>query len=301
MREDYISQVETYLWQPLNMTNTTFALDTAAAYEELAIPHNFDLATLDVITVPLEYERSIEISGPAGGVFSTLEDMTQYLIMYMDGGVAPDGTRLISEANLDVLWTPQIDLDADTQYGLGWFVGESNGVPTLGHAGNAIGYTSEFVFLPEAGLGVVMLTNLRGANQSHDLIFQRLMELVYEQPDEASEQLEFLIEQAEAQEAQLAEQIQPLDANTFDAVVGVYANDTLGELELLTDDGGQPLIRIDELMMDLYLLDAPTAREGSYIITTPPLSGLSFFFNEDGQLVIEAAATDFIFTPTTQE
>lgn len=300
MQEDYIAQVASNIWQPLDMDNTTFALDTAAAYDELAIPHNLDLADLEIIAIPLEYERAIEITGPAGSAFSTLDDMTRYLMMYMNGGMTPNGNRLISEDNLGVLWTPQIDVSADVQYGLGWFISEYKGARTLGHAGNAVGYTSEFILLPEAGLGVVMLSNLRGANSSHDLIFQRLMELVYDQPDEATAQLEFLIEQGESQEEQLREQIEPIDSEEFSGVVGTYGNDGLGELELILNEEDQPQIRIGDITMNLHLFTAPTARPGTYIITTPPLSSLPFFFNEDGELVIEDAATEFVFTPTNQ-
>ena len=299
MREDYIAQVETNIWQPLGMDTTTLSLDTVVAYDDLATPHNFDLAELSVIISPVEYERAIEISGPAGAVFSTLDDMTRYLMMYMNGGVTADGTRLISADNLEVLWTPQIDVSADIQYGLGWFISDYKGARTLGHAGNAIGYTSEFVFLPDADLGIVMFSNLRGANQSHDLIFQRLMELVYEQPDETTPQLEFLIEQAEAQEEQLSEQIQPIDVTAFTDVTGIYEQEALGQLELLVNEDDQPQIRIGVFTMNLHRTDAPTARPGSYIITTPPLSSLVFFFDEDGNLVIENAATEYVFVPVT--
>ena len=300
MREDYIMQVETNIWQPLNMDNTTFTLDTAAAYDDLAIPHNFDLADQTVITIPVDYERAIEISGPAGGVFSTLDDMTRYLMMYMDGGVTTDGTRLISEDNLQTLWTPQIDVSADIQYGLGWFISERQGVPIISHAGNAVGYTSEFAFLPDANLGVVMLSNLRGANQAHTLIFQRLMELVYEQPDETTAQLEFIVEQAAAQEEQFREQIQPIDVTAFTDVIGIYEQDDLGRIELLINEDDQPQIRIGVFTMNLHRFDAPTARPGSYVITTPPLSSLVFFFDDDGNLVIEDVATEYVFVPVTE-
>ena len=145
-----------------------------------------------------------------------------------------------------------------------------------------------------------MLSNLRGANQVHTLIFQRLMELVYEQPDETTAQLEFIVEQAAAQEEQFREQIQPIDVTAFTDVIGIYEQDDLGRIELLINEDDQPQIRIGVFTMNLHRFDAPTARPGSYVITTPPLSSLVFFFDDDGNLVIEDVATEYVFVPVTE-
>lgn len=300
MRDDFIEQLRQRIWEPVGMDNTTLELETVQDYGNLAMPHNFNLATQEIVPIPLDYERSIEITGPAGGGFSTLEDMTAYMRMYLNDATTDNGTRIISASGLQELWTPQIDISANTQYGLGWFIGEYKGAQTLSHPGNAIGYTSEFRFFPQGDVGMIILSNARAANIAHNLIFQRFAELIYEQPDETTEQFEFIIEQTRQQRAELADQVQPIDPDVFAPYAGTYVNDTLGEINLLpgSDADMDPHIRIARYELPLRRYTAPTARDNSYIITLPPLAGLPFYFSEAGNLVIEASATDYIFMPT---
>jgi CubicO group peptidase (beta-lactamase class C family) len=295
MRPAYIDLVEEQILDPVGMTRTTFSLDTAAAYREIATPHSANLNTLEVISVPLELERSVEISGPAGGAFSTLSDMTKYLQMYMRGGASEDGEEVISQQGLNRLWTPQIEVSADTSYGLGWFVTDYKGLQTFGHAGNAIGYTSEFLFAPEAELGIVLLSNMRAVNPAHDLIVQRLFELAYGQPDESTGQLDFLVEQGEEAEEELADQIQTVRAREARGFSGTYVNEVLGAIVLGVDSDNTPTLEVGPLAMQYARFEAPTVREGTMIITLPPLAGLPFEFNEDGDVVIDYNGTDFVF------
>ena len=46
-----------------------------------------------------------------------------------------------------------------TRYGLGWANGEYRGLRVISHTGGTGGFTSEIAFLPEADLGIVILSN----------------------------------------------------------------------------------------------------------------------------------------------
>lgn len=115
-------------------------------------------------TIKVEDEKVLSPIAPAGTHWSTLEDMTNYLIMALNKGVTVDGVRVVSEENLLTTWQPQVPLSADASYGLGWFVSDYKGAPLMSHGGNTLGFTSDFAFLPEHGLGIVMLANARGTN-----------------------------------------------------------------------------------------------------------------------------------------
>ncbi|MFP4550684.1 MAG: serine hydrolase domain-containing protein [Spirochaetales bacterium] len=295
MREAYLDLVREQVLSPVGMNDTTFSLDSAERYRELATPHSVDLNTVEVIGIPIELERAIEISGPAGGAFSTLADMTRYLQMYMRGGVSESGEQVISSEGLNRLWTPQIDVSADTSYGLGWFVSDYKGLQTYGHAGNAVGYTSEFLFAPEAELGIVILSNIRAANPAHDVIVQRFFELVYAQPDESTGEFEFLIERGEAGEEELAEQTVSLSARAARRRQGTYVNEELGAIILGLDSENTATIEVGPLAMQYVRYENPGVRDGTMIITTPPLAGLPFEFNADENVVLDYNGTDFVF------
>ena len=96
-------------------------------------------------------------------------------------GVAPDGTRVVSAENLERTWQPQVPVDANISYGLGWFVDSYKDQPMLHHGGNTLGFTSDLAFLPEAGIGIVVLTNGQGTNLFNEAVRYRFLELVFEQ------------------------------------------------------------------------------------------------------------------------
>jgi hypothetical protein len=90
--------------------------------------------------------------------------------MHLTGGVAPDGTRVLSEASAAAMTEKQAELPdkyvLGDSWGLGWIRFGWDGHRLFGHDGNTIGQAAFLRVLPEAGLAVALLTN--GGN-THDL------------------------------------------------------------------------------------------------------------------------------------
>jgi len=89
----------------------------------------------------------IHIQGalPAGaGLYSTSEDIGKYMVALLNGGLY-HGTRVISEASIEEMWTPAIQLRVipyelggtgePSHYGMGWFLMEVDGLSLVGHGG----------------------------------------------------------------------------------------------------------------------------------------------------------------------
>jgi CubicO group peptidase (beta-lactamase class C family) len=114
----YLEAMQTRIFDPLAMTNTTFDFDAVVARGDYALPH---AANLDGVYYPLSVndERVLIPIGPAGVAWSTVGDMAQYAITMLNRGVAPDGEQLVSEENLLETWQPQVAVSADASYGLG--------------------------------------------------------------------------------------------------------------------------------------------------------------------------------------
>ena len=93
---------------------------------------------------------------PAGMLISSAADMTKYLQMLLNDGAGPKG-HLLSSSGLNLLWQPGPSFAAGA-YAMGWIV-DDNG-STLSHSGSFDNYSSFMLLLPEAGIGVVVLTNL---------------------------------------------------------------------------------------------------------------------------------------------
>ncbi len=72
---------------------------------------------------------------------------------------------MIDRKELHETWSEQIggaDLGGmfpGASYGLGWFLTQWQGRRVVEHGGNALGYSAQVAFLPDEGVGFVVLSN----------------------------------------------------------------------------------------------------------------------------------------------
>ncbi len=287
LETEYEQALQERVLDPIGMENTTVSFDAVRARGNYATPHMLTLEnTYEPIS--LDVEGVLIPVAPAGLHWSTLEDMAKYMITQLQEGVAPDGTRVVSAENLKETWKPQIALSNEASYGLGWIVTKFKGVPVLTHGGNTIGFTSGFTFLPDTDLGVVVLTNGRATNLFNDGVAGRLLELVYDQPAEVAQNLDFYLERMDEQTSELTGQLkEEIDAQAVEPYLGRFTNEALGTIELSLVDG--------KLMLDagefVTQLKAKVDEDGEldgYMEIDPPLQGALYRFGqaEDGAAII---------------
>jgi len=101
--------------------------------------------------------------GPAGLISATAADVTSFARMHLLGGVAPDGTQVLSGGSTDAMQAHELDLpDKHTlgdSWGLGWIRFDWNGERLYGHDGSTFGQNAYLKVLPSQGLSVALLTN----------------------------------------------------------------------------------------------------------------------------------------------
>lgn len=83
-----------------------------------------------------------------GGIFSSLSDMEIWI-----AGLR--SSELVAPETLDLAFTSH----EGRGYGYGWFVGHSNGMKRLDHAGALVGYATYVSMIPDADLALVVLSN----------------------------------------------------------------------------------------------------------------------------------------------
>ncbi|MFD7655598.1 serine hydrolase [Actinosynnema sp. NPDC059797] len=102
-------------------------------------------------------------SGPAGLVHTTAADLLAFARLHLTGGLAPDGTRLLSAASAAAMTAHQADRRGEVQpghsVGLGWFRDVWDGRAFLNHNGTIAGQRAYLRLLPDEGLAAVLLTN----------------------------------------------------------------------------------------------------------------------------------------------
>lgn len=102
---------------------------------------------------------------PCGGVRANLENMLKWLTLLTRGGVAPDGTRLLSEKlfrNLyypNSFWTMGGGRDRMRSYGLGLAPSVFRGELLAYHGGSLGGFKTQLGFFPELGCGYFATIN----------------------------------------------------------------------------------------------------------------------------------------------
>lgn len=101
---------------------------------------------------------------PAGSMLAMRpRDLVAFAKMHLDGGVAADGTRVLSEESVREMQRTQVDLPPLTgmgdAWGLGWEILLEGENRVIGHDGGTIGQSAFLRVLPGTGLVVAMLTN----------------------------------------------------------------------------------------------------------------------------------------------
>jgi CubicO group peptidase (beta-lactamase class C family) len=158
--QSYERYVQTRILDPLQMRNS-YTSEAAAQPQGFATGHNYWFGRPRAADLP--YNRGLI---PAGYLISSAEDMTHYLISQLNGG-RYEGTAVLSLDGIDELHRPAVQTpEADTSYGMGWFVGPVNDIPAIHHQGETFNFHSNVVLVPQSRRGVVVLMN---AENSLDL------------------------------------------------------------------------------------------------------------------------------------
>lgn len=295
----YLDEMDARVFGPIGMENTTFSFEAVRGSADWATPHG---ASLDGVyePIPLSAEATLIPIAPAGAVWSTAEDMARYVITQMSGGVAPDGTRVVSEENLAETWQPQVQVDADTSYGLGWLVQDFNGQLMIHHGGNTLGFTSDLAFLPDAGIGIVVLSNAQASNLFNEGVRYRLLELLFEQPQEFDKGIEFQLEQAAASYAEIMSMVSPIAFEDSVELLGTYENPILGQIEV-SSTGDRLRIDAGEFATDVRGFANPSKPDARYVISVdPPIAGtpIEVSVGDDGlpALSIDLTTDLYVFT-----
>jgi len=280
MLPGYAAALQARVLSPIGMLHTTLSFRQVEARGDYATPYGQSLSGARV-PIPLSDEALLEPVAPAGVLWSTAPDMARYLLTLLAGGVAPNGRRVVSTANLDHLWTPQVKISANTSYGLGWMITDYKGLRKIEHAGNTFGFTSGLALLPDKGLGAVVLTNARASNLFNEAVIRRVIDLAFGQDTVAGE-ADFrygLKVTADARAKAAAHESSHVDRAAVEDHLGSYHNEALGDLSL-SFEGTRFIADVGEIRTALWTF---TADDGAvhYLAADPPLAGFDLKLTRD--------------------
>jgi CubicO group peptidase (beta-lactamase class C family) len=235
--EAYDEAMQSRIFGPLGMTRTTLDFEKALA-EEHASPHDEDVDGRPAVAV-IDVDRAIIPLRPSGGAWSSARDLRRYVQLELAAGKLPDGTRFVSESALGERRASEVRIGEDETYGMGLRVDTEYGVPYVHHGGGLVGYKSDLFWLPEQGVGGVILTNSTSGGLLLHPFVRKVLEEIFDGNREADEDMAAAAAERKATLAKdRARRSFPASAAVVSKLAPRYTNPVLGELTVRTDARG---------------------------------------------------------------
>jgi hypothetical protein len=181
---------------------------------------------------------------------------------------------------------------------MGLMVDKTWGVTVIHHGGSLIGYKSDLMFLPEQGIGAVLLTNSDNGQMLLRPMMRRLLEVVFDGKPEAVGDVDG---RAAAHKASMAKDrerlVVPADRAEVSKLAAHYTSSALGDLAVLKQEG--------TTVFDFGEWKSTVASRKnddgsiSFITIDPAVGGFEFVVGERGGkrvLIIRDGQHEYVFS-----
>lgn len=151
----YSDLVRENILEPLGMERTFYDIHKWCTYP-VSLPHgeNADGSLSVIHNITSEGTRF-----GSGEVFSNVIDLCRLLRMFMRGGIADSGQRIISKKNLSEMLARQVDRKDGGWHGLGIHHRAYGNHACYGHTGWLSAYRTNMFVCPEKDCGAVLMIN----------------------------------------------------------------------------------------------------------------------------------------------
>ncbi|MCK8479527.1 serine hydrolase [Psychroserpens algicola] len=157
-----------YFFVPLEMTRTNATIAEMKSSSNAAFGY-------EVKDDKIEKMDYYDIAGmsPAGSINSSVNDMSKWLITWINDGKYKD-KDIIPESYINEAMSSQMVVGGNTpddkfpdihfsNYGYGWFLQSYKGHYRVDHGGNIDGFSANVAFFPSDNIGIVVLANQNGS------------------------------------------------------------------------------------------------------------------------------------------
>lgn len=206
--------------EPLGMKSVTFSTAETAPIVDQARGHR-RAEDGTIVAMPAYEDRG---PNPSGSIRASVRDLAAWMTFHLSDGLAPDGTRLVSAANLRETRTPQtiMKLGAAAEavypvsnqisYGMGWVLYDYHGHGIAAHGGMIDGFRTQITLIPKARLGIAVINNLH-QSMMNAAMTNTILDRVLDLPTRDWNQHYLGIEQAERNEKRAAREQQKAARN----------------------------------------------------------------------------------------
>jgi len=246
--------VELNIMKPLEMSRSAALFCNLIDTSNIALPHSIKNGELSQLQT---YNDPNGLFGAAAGIYSSVNDMSKYLIMYLNECRYGDSLSetIISKKSLAEIWKPHTNkwFNATPNppykshfgaYGLGWGISDKNGFIVYEHTGGLPGMLSKMAVIPELNAGVVVLTNADPGGYSYWSITQEIIDafIGVEQKDWVgvmNKRIESRTSHADSVTSAVWNTVKKAKTKriNFDDYLGTYIDNWFGSVEIFNDNG----------------------------------------------------------------
>jgi CubicO group peptidase (beta-lactamase class C family) len=177
--EPFYKYCQDHIFTPLGMTHTSFCLPDLPL-DDVAVPYLYQNRTYE----PLPYYQLLHY--PIGGLMTTVEDLSHFLIAHMNKGVY-NGTRILENETVTLMHTiqPPGNVYYNFHYGLGFMVLTPLFEDTqyIGHSGDIPGSHTRMYMDPSENTGIICFFNSDRSTMMKKFVSLVMQHLLFEKAD----------------------------------------------------------------------------------------------------------------------
>ncbi len=155
-RQSYYDYLQKNILTPLGMTESGFV--NSPLPESVLLGYTGSGKEMTELQV---------VDAPAGCIYSTAYDMTRYIKAMLHQG-SYNHTRILDTSSFNEMTRIQnsdVFLDLGNPTGLAWTIYYNDAGKCIEHAGGTINHRAELCIAPEAGIGIIMMSNSANGGQ----------------------------------------------------------------------------------------------------------------------------------------
>ncbi len=162
----------TNIFEPLDMDDTSFLLPNLNI-SRVAVPYRYAKEYY-----PFIHYQTLDY--PAGGLRTSVKDLSRFLLAHMNSGVY-NGTQILTSQSVEDMHTIQYESDTyDFQYGLGFQIWETSKGLKIGHTGGLYGVSTKMAYRKSDNIGIIMFINKAFSNIIDGFVFSMIEYLLFQ-------------------------------------------------------------------------------------------------------------------------
>lgn len=233
------------IFRPLGMTASSTDKKSYTEGDDVAALHYDNDGTIIVLPMDWPHIGWTYAYGPAGGINSNIKDISKWMRMQASSGIFK-GNRIIKEESARFMREPKTTIPEaegrgpNQYYCLGWVHREARPYPITWHNGGTSGSKTMIAFVPEAKLGIAVLSNVVESSLPESLAW-KFFDIYFGNPDRDWSKEALDAAKRSAQEAKAKEPkapAVPAPPMALDRYAGDYSNEVYGTVNIAKRSDG---------------------------------------------------------------